>query len=74
VHAGDCALKSGPFFSEERRGLRLALVPLDPAERAMILQAMRLSRGAAPAEVRIAFVGLRAWAQRELIAYARILP
>jgi hypothetical protein len=42
------------------------LAPLDPAERAAIVSGMRLSRGAVPAEVRIAFVGLCTWATREI--------
>ncbi|HVJ88281.1 MAG TPA: hypothetical protein VM580_00655 [Labilithrix sp.] len=54
----------GPEWDSLMRHYGLA--PLDPTERAMIVQAMRLSRGAVPAEVRIAFVGLRVWAQREL--------
>jgi hypothetical protein len=40
--------------------------PLDAQERSMIVSCMHLSRGAVPAEVRVVFTGLQAWAQREL--------
>lgn len=40
--------------------------PLDPQERAMIVQCMHLSRGAVPAELRVVLVGLQAWAVNEL--------
>lgn len=40
--------------------------PFDPQERAMIVQCMRLTRGAVPAELRVVFIGLQGWAQREL--------
>lgn len=37
------------------------LAPLDAAERSFIAQQMCLARGAVPAEVRAAFLGLQAW-------------
>lgn len=42
------------------------IAPVDGQERAMIVSCMRLSRGAVPAEVRMAFQGLTQWAEREL--------
>lgn len=47
------------------------VAPLDTRERATIVAQMRLSRGAAPAEVRMVLAGLKAWAQGEL---ARMHP
>jgi hypothetical protein len=41
-------------------------IPFDPQERAMIVQCMRLTRGAVPAELRVVVIGLQGWAQREL--------
>jgi hypothetical protein len=38
----------------------------DPQERAMIVSCMHLTRGAAPAELRVVLIGLQGWAQREL--------
>jgi hypothetical protein len=42
------------------------IAPLGDHERRFIVQHMRLARGAVPAEVRVVFTGLHAWAQREL--------
>jgi hypothetical protein len=42
------------------------IAPLEAHERAMIVEALRLPRGAAPAEVRMAFAGLEAWANGAL--------
>jgi hypothetical protein len=39
---------------------------LDQQERTMIVQCMRLSRGAVPAEFRMVIVGLQGWAQGQL--------
>ena len=41
------------------------IAPLSPDERQMIVQYMHLARGAAPAEVRLALVGLQKWADGE---------
>ena len=41
------------------------IAPLAHEERQMIVHHMRLARGAAPAEVRMAFVGLAQWAEDE---------
>lgn len=41
------------------------IAPLAHDERQMIVQCMHLSRGAAPAEVRMALVGLAQWADNE---------
>ena len=42
------------------------ITPLDAGERGMIVQYMRLSRGAVPAEMRMVLGGLRAWALGEI--------
>lgn len=42
------------------------ITPVDGRERGMIVSCMRLSRGAVPAEVRMALQGLAQWASREL--------
>ena len=42
------------------------LVPLDAAERTFIVTHMHLSRGAVPAEVRSAFIGLHKWGHAEI--------
>lgn len=42
------------------------IAPLEMQERQMIVQGMRMSRGAVPAEVRIVLVGLQKWADGEL--------
>lgn len=42
------------------------LAPLDRQERSFIVSAMRLPRGAVPAEVRAAFAGLARWAHGEM--------
>jgi hypothetical protein len=47
------------------------IAPFDPQERAMIVQGMRMSRGAVPAEVRVALQGLQAWAQQQLAAFGQ---
>jgi hypothetical protein len=56
------AMGSPPGGGPEWDGLlrHHGLAPLDPRERAMIVTGMRLTRGAVPAEVRIALVGLSA--------------
>lgn len=41
-------------------------IPFDPQERAVIVECMRLTRGAVPAELRVVLIGLQGWAQREL--------
>lgn len=62
--ASNAPLGGGPEWDGLLR--HYGLVPLGPEERAMIVQAMRMVRGAVPAEVRMALVGLQSWARREL--------
>lgn len=40
--------------------------PLDPSERQMIVQHMRIARGAVPAELRMVLSGLKAWIEAQL--------
>jgi len=47
------------------------ITPFDGQERAMIVQGMRLTRGATPAEVRVALQGLQSWAQQQLGAFGQ---
>jgi hypothetical protein len=47
------------------------ITPFDPQERGMIVSGMRLSRGAVPAEVRVALQGLQTWAQQQLGAFGQ---
>ena len=50
------------------------IVPLGADERSMIVRAMRMSRGAVSAEVRMAFVGLQAWARSEIARLRTSVP
>jgi hypothetical protein len=59
-----CPPGGGPEWDGLLRHYGLA--PLDPSERTFIVTHMRLSRGAVPAEVRSAFVGLQKWAHAEV--------
>lgn len=47
------------------------IAPFGPQERTMIVQGMRLSRGAVPAEVRVVLQGLQAWAGQQLCAFGQ---
>jgi hypothetical protein len=62
--ATSCAAGGGPEWDGLLR--HYGLVPLDGNERAFIVTHMRLSRGAVPAEVRSAFMGLQKWAHGEI--------
>jgi len=62
--ASACPAGGGPEWDGLLRHYGLA--PLDASERGFIVTHMRLSRGAVPAEVRQAFVGLQRWANGEI--------
>ena len=62
--AVSCPPGGGPEWDGLLRHYGLA--PLEPGERSFIVTHMRLSRGAVPAEVRSAFVGLQKWAHGEI--------
>lgn len=62
--AASCPPGGGPEWDGLLR--HYGLVPLESGERTFIVTHMRLSRGAVPAEVRAAFVGLQNWAHGEM--------
>lgn len=62
--AVSCSAGGGPEWDGLLRHYGLA--PLEHGERSFIVTHMRLSRGAVPAEVRSAFVGLQKWAHGEI--------
>lgn len=68
----DAALSSSAGGGERWDALlrHYGIAPLDAQERATIVDRLHLSRGAAPAEVRMALAGLEAWATRQLSALA----
>jgi hypothetical protein len=50
------------------------IAPLEARERQMIVQGMKLARGAAPAEVRMVFVGLQQWMRGQLAQAPHLQP
>jgi hypothetical protein len=59
----------GPAWDALLQHYRLA--PFDPRERAMVVQHMRLARGATPGEVRMVLTSLVAWATGEAARLAQ---
>lgn len=68
IHGAAAAAPAGGGAAWDALLAHYGIAPLGPQERTMIVQGMRLSRGAVPAEVRVVLQGLQAWAGQQLSA------